>query len=65
MDKLKTIYSETLASAQAFQKNEEDMVFGEGNENARIMLIGEAPGREETKLSRPFVGKAGDRKSVV
>ena len=34
-------------------------VFGEGNFNARIMFIGEAPGRNEDELGRPFVGKAG------
>lgn len=59
MDKLKKIYCEMLSSALAFAKTEKDMVYGEGNVNASIMLIGEAPGAEETKLSRPFVGKAG------
>ena len=34
-------------------------VFGEGSAKAGVMLIGEAPGAEETKLGRPFVGKAG------
>lgn len=34
-------------------------VFGEGNVLSRVLLIGEAPGAEETKLVRPFVGKAG------
>lgn len=34
-------------------------VFGEGKINAQLMFIGEAPGKDETKLSRPFVGKAG------
>jgi DNA polymerase len=32
---------------------------GEGDRNARIFLVGEAPGREEDKLGRPFVGAAG------
>ncbi len=32
---------------------------GEGNRNARLMLIGEAPGREEDEKGRPFVGRAG------
>ena len=35
------------------------LVFGEGNVDSLIMLIGEAPGGEEEKLGRPFVGKAG------
>ena len=34
-------------------------VFFCGNYNADIMLIGEAPGREEVKESKPFVGAAG------
>lgn len=35
------------------------LVHGEGSINARVMLIGEAPGEQETLLRRPFVGKAG------
>ncbi len=34
-------------------------VVGDGNENANIMLIGEAPGAEEDKAGKPFVGAAG------
>lgn len=34
-------------------------VFGQGERNARLMLIGEAPGGDEAKAGRPFVGKAG------
>lgn len=34
-------------------------VAGEGNPRARVMLIGEAPGAEEAKTGRPFVGRAG------
>jgi uracil-DNA glycosylase len=34
-------------------------VFGEGSSAAKVLLIGEAPGAEETKHGRPFVGKAG------
>ncbi|MAH22051.1 MAG: uracil-DNA glycosylase [Thaumarchaeota archaeon] len=33
---------------------------GEGNEKARIMLIGEGPGAQEDRQGRPFVGAAGD-----
>ena len=32
---------------------------GEGNLNARVMFIGEAPGRQEDIMGRPFVGQAG------
>lgn len=34
-------------------------VFGDGNPHAAAMLIGEAPGAEETRQGRPFVGRAG------
>ena len=34
-------------------------VFGEGNPQADIMLIGEAPGAEEDRTGKPFVGRAG------
>jgi uracil-DNA glycosylase len=34
-------------------------IFGEGNLQAEIFLIGEAPGVEEDKVGRPFIGKAG------
>lgn len=35
------------------------VIFGEGNPNAEIFIIGEAPGRDEDMLGRPFVGKSG------
>ena len=35
------------------------LVFGEGRMGARVMLIGEAPGEQESLQGRPFVGKAG------
>lgn len=34
-------------------------VVGEGNRDARIMFVGEAPGAEEARKGRPFVGAAG------
>lgn len=36
-----------------------NFVFGEGNPNADIMLIGEAPGADEDEQGMPFVGRAG------
>ena len=35
------------------------LVFGEGIKNTKIMLVGEAPGANEEKQGRPFVGVAG------
>ena len=36
-----------------------NIVFGEGNPDARLMFIGEGPGRDEDAAGRPFVGRAG------
>lgn len=35
------------------------LVFADGNPQARIMLVGEAPGADEDREGRPFVGRAG------
>lgn len=35
-------------------------VFGEGDPKARLMFIGEGPGKDEDQQGRPFVGKAGE-----
>jgi DNA polymerase len=36
-----------------------NLVFGEGNLNAGLAFVGEAPGADEDIQARPFVGKAG------
>lgn len=35
------------------------IVWGEGNPEAALMLVGEAPGAKEDESGRPFVGPAG------
>lgn len=40
-------------------KQRKSIVFGEGDPDAKLMFIGEAPGREEDIQGRPFVGEAG------
>lgn len=37
----------------------ENLVFGEGDPDARLVLVGEAPGEDEDESGRPFVGRAG------
>jgi uracil-DNA glycosylase len=39
--------------------NATNLVFGDGNPNADIMFIGEAPGRQEDEQGLPFVGASG------
>lgn len=36
-----------------------NVVFGDGNPNARLMFIGEGPGQKEDEQGKPFVGKSG------
>ncbi|MDX5930335.1 uracil-DNA glycosylase [Acidiphilium acidophilum] len=43
----------------ALKRTATQLVFADGSETARIMLIGEAPGAEEDRAGRPFVGPAG------
>ncbi len=43
----------------ALSKGRKNVVFGEGAPDARIMFIGEGPGRKEDIQARPFVGDAG------
>jgi len=41
------------------QENNYHSVFGEGNADADVLFIGEAPGEQEAKKGRPFVGASG------
>lgn len=41
------------------QKGARNLVFSDGTAGARVMIIGEAPGREEDQVGKPFVGRAG------
>ena len=43
----------------ALKKGARNFVFADGNPAARVMIIGEAPGRDEDIEGRPFVGRAG------
>ena len=41
------------------KKSAQNIVFGDGNINAKIMIIGEGPGAQEDIEGKPFVGRAG------
>ena len=41
------------------KKNATNLVFGDGNINSRIMIVGEGPGANEDIESKPIVGRAG------
>lgn len=41
------------------KKGARNLVFSDGQPGARVMIIGEAPGRDEDRAGKPFVGRAG------
>ena len=43
----------------ALKRTATNTVFADGVPHARVMLIGEAPGRDEDRIGKPFVGRAG------
>ena len=52
------------AAMEAFEhcdlrKGARNFVFADGMAGARVMIIGEAPGRDEDRIGKPFVGRAG------
>ena len=53
--------SSEVAACQACKLCEDrtQVVFGEGAPAARVMFVGEAPGRDEDQQGRPFVGASG------
>ncbi len=57
---LKELYDKIKNCEQCeLHKGRTNLVFGAGNPNADIVIIGEAPGRDEDKQGVPFVGRAG------
>ncbi|MEJ2441469.1 MAG: uracil-DNA glycosylase [Patescibacteria group bacterium] len=57
---LKKLYLKMKADESLpLKKGATNLVFGEGNASAKIMLIGEGPGYWEDQKARPFVGNAG------
>jgi DNA polymerase len=43
----------------ALKRTATNTVFADGNPSAPVMIIGEAPGADEDRIGRPFVGRAG------
>lgn len=58
LDELQARY-EREAPHKAFVTDHHCIVFGEGDPKAKLVFVGEAPGAEEDKVGRPFVGRAG------
>lgn len=53
--------AESWPAAKSLGTLRDIMVFSTGDPDARIMLVGEAPGYEEEKKREPFVGPAGQK----
>ena len=53
-EELKKLYEEYNREFQG-----QEIVVGDGSTNSRLLLVGEAPGRDEVKIGKPFVGAAG------
>lgn len=58
LSELKAKYAADAPHAP-FIKRFTNIVFGEGSPRARLCFVGEAPGEEEDRQGRPFVGRAG------
>jgi DNA polymerase len=60
-DKLDKIAAEIIAKGITpdLAASATQLVMGEGNPDAEVVFIGEAPGAKEDELGRPFVGAAG------
>jgi DNA polymerase len=48
-----------IAADASLPLQEANLVFGEGDPEAEVLFIGEAPGQREDELRRPFVGRSG------
>ena len=66
-DKLAALRSmaEKSPTARALGTLRDEMVFAVGSPDARLMLIGEAPGAEEERQREPFVGPAGQKLTQI
>ena len=60
MSELENLKAECLDCTRCpLRQGARQVVFGVGNENARIMFVGEGPGEQEDIQGEPFVGKSG------
>lgn len=59
LDALRAKY-ETDAPHQHFNMQFTNIVWGDGDPCARLMFVGEAPGADEDRTGKPFVGRAGE-----
>lgn len=59
-ESLKAVYAEASGCVRcALSQTRTTVVFGSGHADAGLMFVGEAPGAQEDRTGRPFVGQAG------
>lgn len=58
LDELEVL-TESSAKPLGLEELSDNLVFGEGNPDANLMIVGEGPGEDEDLSGRPFVGRAG------
>ena len=56
---LNEVYAQFAQRAIDAGYTQDEIVYGHGDASSPIVLVGEAPGKDEIRLKRPFVGKAG------
>jgi uracil-DNA glycosylase family protein len=60
MTKLEVLRNQALnCRSCVLSERRTHVVFGEGNPNSPLVLVGEGPGDQEDRTGRPFVGRAG------
>ncbi len=57
LDELKALVEKFDGCSLKFTAS--NTVFGDGSQTARVVFIGEAPGADEDRIGRPFVGRSG------
>ncbi len=52
---------QTIANCQlcSLAKTRKNVVFGAGNFNCKLVIVGEAPGQQEDAIGQPFIGRSG------
>ncbi|MBU1221793.1 uracil-DNA glycosylase [Myxococcota bacterium] len=58
LDDLRSVWGDCKRCG--LSQTRKNLVFGEGNQSASVLFIGEGPGADEDRQGRPFVGKSGE-----
>lgn len=59
LNNLYSYYKNNFFNTDLYIKGANNLVCGDGDLNSKIVFIGEAPGDEEDKFSKPFIGRSG------